>query len=133
MRWPVAACVLLATITLPQLAHAGMGNRATTPIYRPEPCQGDACKADDPRSGTPCQGLICSFSSAKALQPPVTAAQAAEAQQKAAAEKVQPIETVAPAPKTATAKKKRVKSVAKSDGGTEGAKPSSDKRSTTAR
>ena len=96
----------LSAAAWPSAAVAGMG--AVLPHYKPKPCSGDDCKADDPRSNTDCQGLLCSFSSAKAMQAPMTATQAAEAQRvRAAAEAAQAQQAVAAPLPDATPKKRR--------------------------
>lgn len=70
----------LCLVLLMAISPAWAGKGAFLPTYHPKPCSGDDCKADDPRSGLPCKGLLCGFTSAKSMQPPVTAAQAAEAE-----------------------------------------------------
>lgn len=66
-------------------SDAVAGKGAFLPTYHPKPCSGDDCQASDPRSGAPCKGLLCDFSSARALQRPVTASEAAEAEKVRAA------------------------------------------------
>lgn len=93
-----ASCLILVAVGGPALARG-----AFFPTYHPKPCEGESCRADDERSGVPCTGLSCSFSSAKALQRPVTASEAAETQARATASAALPAATPAPEP----AKKKR--------------------------
>lgn len=103
-RLTIAIALGLAS-AMPATAFAGMGK--VFPTYHPAPCSGDDCRADDPRSNKDCAGLLCTFSSAKAMQPPVTAAQAAEAD-KARVVAGAPPEPVAPAAVPAKRKAKRM-------------------------
>lgn len=101
-------CLALAASSLPSRVDA---RGALFPTYHPKPCSGEDCRADDARSGEPCTGLLCSFASAHAMWPPVTASQAAEAAKAQAQSDV--TATILPAPSAAPAKSKHERAAAK--------------------
>lgn len=108
-RSSVLACVVLSiAAALPRAADA---KGAFLPTFHPKPCSGDSCFADDPRSGQSCTGFLCSLTSAKAMQPPVTASQAAELEKAAAM--AQAAQTVAPPAPDQFKRKHAGKAVAK--------------------